>query len=112
MAFFSSCFLRFSSVFFWFSFGFGKPWGQSAKARYTPAGSGRMKPGEVAFFFSLYKKNRWPWYLVLAIALHSHVDFTGIRTRDRAISRHVGKIFFLPNLLFYRLYLKILVTLG
>ena len=24
------------------------------------AGSGRMKPGEVAFFFSLYKKNRWP----------------------------------------------------
>ena len=40
----------------------GKPWGQSAKARHNPAGSGRMKPGEVAFFFSLYEKNRWPWY--------------------------------------------------
>ena len=39
----------------------GKPWGQSAKARDNPAGSGRMKPGEVAFFFSLYEKNRWPW---------------------------------------------------
>ena len=26
----------------------GKPWGQPTKARYNPAGSGRMKPGEVA----------------------------------------------------------------
>ena len=31
----------------------GKPWGQSTRARHNPAGSGRMKPGEVAFFFSL-----------------------------------------------------------
>ena len=42
--------------------GAGKHWGQAARARYTPAGPGRMKPGEVAFFFSLYEKNRWPWY--------------------------------------------------
>ena len=40
----------------------GKPWGQPTNARDNPAGSGRMKPGEVAFFFSLYEKNRWPWY--------------------------------------------------
>ena len=40
----------------------GPAWGQPRTPSNKTPRSRRMKPGEVAFFFSSYKKNRWRVY--------------------------------------------------